>query len=144
MTLPHLYLFLLGLASGLAVLTITTYRRVSPSWLQWLLIISGLLVIGRYLTMACFTEIDAPQRFWPMRHLWWGTTIGLTLPSVFAVDQLVRHPAMTPQKLFLRYSPFLAAYLLVICFAQVEAVPDRVVGWTMNLTPAWRMMIIVV
>ena len=33
-------------------------------------------------------------------------SIGLTLPAVFAIDQLIRHPAMTPNKLLKWYAPF--------------------------------------
>ena len=138
MPLASLYLFLLGLAGGLAVLTITSYRRVSPTWLKWLLVASGALVIGRYVTMALFTSEEAPQRFWALRHCWYGTSLGLTLPSVFAVDQLIRHPAMTPKQLLIRFSPFLVAYLAVILFAEVQAVSDRVMGWTLRLTIPWR------
>jgi len=140
----HLYLFLLGFASGLAILAISSYRRVSPRWLKWLLVASGLFVIGRYVTMALFTSEEAPQRFWALRHCWYGTSLGLTLPSVFAVDQLIRHPAMTPKKLLIRFAPFLIAYLAVIFFADAQAVPDRVVGWSLKLTPPWRAAVIVV
>ena len=142
--MAHLYLFLLGLASGLTVLAISAYRRVSPRWLTWTLIASGLFVISRYVTMALFTSEDAPQRFWALRHCWYGTSIGLTLPSVFAVDQLVRHPAMTPKKLLIRFAPFLIAYLVVILFADMQAVPDLVVGWSVKLTVPWRMTMMLV
>jgi hypothetical protein len=140
----HAYLFLLGLAAGLAILTTTSYRRISPAWLKWLLVASGLLVMSRYVTMALFTSEEAPQRFWALRHCWHGTAIGLTLPSVFAVDQLIRHPAMTPKKLLIRFAPFLAASLAILLVADLQAVPDRVVGWSLKLTPPWRAALIAV
>lgn len=37
---------------------------------------------------------------------WMARSIGLTLPAVFAIDQLIRHPAMTPHKLLRWYAPF--------------------------------------
>lgn len=89
-------LFLLGLASGVTLLTITGYRRVSPPWLRWLLIASGLLLMSRYVTMALV--ITSP-------HQELVRFVGLTLPAGFAVDQLIRHPAMTPQKLLRWYVP---------------------------------------
>lgn len=39
-----------------------------------------------------------------------ASLIGLTLPGVFAIDQLIRHPAMTPKKLLRWYAPFFVAY----------------------------------
>ena len=136
--MSSLYLFLLGLASGIALLTITGYRRVSPAWLKWLLVMSGMLVISRYLTMALFTSAEAPQRFWALRHCWFATSIGLTLPSVFAIDALLRHPAMTPNKLLSWFSPFLIAYSAVILLADGTPVADKVVGWTPSLSAGWR------
>ena len=132
------FVFLYGLTSGIAILTITSYRHVSPWWLKGLLIASGLLVISRYLTLALFTIPDAPQRFWTWRHCWFGTSLGLTFPSVVALDQLLRHPAMTPQKLLARYAPFGAVYIAVMLFAPVASSPDRLAGWTLHLTPGWR------
>lgn len=132
------YLFLLGLASGLALLAITAYRRVSPIWLRWLLIAAGLLMLSRYLTMALFTHPEAPQRFWALRHCWFASSIGLTLPSLFAIDQLVKHPAMTPRKLLHWYAPFLAVYAAVIGWGPFTPQPNPFGGWLPMLNPAWR------
>ena len=137
--LTYLYLYLLGLASGLALLAISAYRRVTPLWLRWLLIASGLLVIGRDVTLALFTSPDAPQRFWALRRCYFLSAIGLTLPSVFAIDQLLRHPAMTPKKLLGWYAPFLAAYVAVILFGDITPAADPVVVWTLHLNTPWRM-----
>ncbi len=76
LSLPGLYLFLLGLAMGISLLTITSYRHVSPRWLKWLLIASGLFVISRYVTMALFTSPQAAQSVWPLRHCWYATSVG--------------------------------------------------------------------
>lgn len=97
--------FLLGLASGLAILALTAYRRISPPWLRWLLIASGLLLASRYATLAHFTADEHWLRWWRFVK-----GISLTLPGVFAVDQLVRHPAMTPKKLLRWYAPLFIAY----------------------------------
>ena len=137
-SLAGVYLFLLGLASGITLLTLTAYRRVSPPWLKWFLVATGLFVMSRYLAMALFTSVDAPQRWWGLRYCWFATSVGLTLPSVVAVDQLLRHPAMSPKKLLVWYSPFLAAYAAVILFGVLTPTPDRVVGWIPHLSRGWQ------
>ena len=143
-SLADAYLFLLGLASGVGVLSITAYRRVSPPWLKWLLTASGVFVISRYVTLALFTNGEAPRRFWILRHCWFATSIGLTLPSVFAIDQLLRHPALSPKKLLWWFAPFLAVYSSVMLFGAVTPVPDRVVGWMLRLGAGWRVLVSVV
>lgn len=134
-----LYLFLLGLASGVALLTISAYRRVSPGWLKWLLVACGALVISRYATMALFASAETPEQVWGFRHCWFASYLGLTLPSVFAIDQLLRHPAMTPKKLLAWFSPFLLAYGALILAADASPVADPVMGWMPKLSPGWRL-----
>ena len=140
-SLAGVYLFCLGLASGLTLLTITGYRRVSPRWLKWVLVASGLFVMSRYVTMAIFTRADAPQHFWMLRRCWWATSVGLTLPSVFAIDQLVRHPALSPNKILRWFAPFLLVYALVILVGSSHPVPDRVIGWMPRLEGGWRFLL---
>lgn len=135
------YLFLLGLATGVALLTTTSYRRVSPPWLRWLLMASGVFVMSRYATMALFTADDAPRYFLALHPCWFATSVGLTLPSVFALDQLLRHPAMTPKKLLVWFSPFLVVYGLLLLFADVTMEPDRVAGWTLRLAAGWQILL---
>jgi len=132
------YLFLLGLASGVALLTTTGYRRVCPVWLRWLLLGNGLFVMSRYVTMALFAIARTPTQFWLLRHCWFASAVGLTLPSVFAVDQLLRHPAMTPKKLLVWFSPFLIVYIAVLVFGKMTAAPDRVAGWALHLGVGWQ------
>ena len=104
------YHFLLGLAGGLSLLTLSSYRRVSPGWLKWLLIASVLFVFGRYVAAAVFDAATPPEHVRILHTCGWFTTLlGLILPSVFAVDQLLRHPVMTPKKLLVLFLPFLAA-----------------------------------
>ena len=140
-SLAGAYLFCLGLASGLTLLTMTAYRRVSPRWLKWLLVASGLFVMSRYVTMAIFTRLDAPDRFWVLRRCWFATSVGLTLPSVFAIDQLVRHPALSPNKILRWFAPFLVVYALVILAGSATPIPDRVIGWTPHLEGGWRFLL---
>ena len=121
----------------MALLTISSVRRVSPSWLKRLLIGSGLFVMSRYVTLALFAMASTPQSVWPLRHCWFATSLGLPLQSVFAVDQLIRHPAMSPKKLLRWFSPFLAVYGAVILFGGATPVPDRIVGWSLRLTAPW-------
>jgi len=138
--MAYLYLFLLGLASGVALLAMSAYRRVTPSWLRWLLMGSGLLVIGRYVALALFAGAESPHQVWVFRHLWFGSSIGLALPSVFAVDQLVRHPAMTPKKLLAWVAPFLVADGAIMTVGHFRAGPDPIIGWTLHLSGPWRMV----
>ena len=140
MTASGAYLFLLGVASGVAVLTMTAYRRVSPAWLKWLLMASGALVIGRYLAMALFTDPEVPTRWWGWRHCWFGSSLGLTLPGVFAVDQLVRHPALSPKTLLRWFAPFLLVYGAIIVVAPMTPSADQL-GWTPRLAHGWRLIL---
>ena len=133
-----IYLFLLGLAAGIALLTVSSYRHTSPAWLRWLLTLSGLFVASRYLAMALFAATDTPQRVWGFRHCWFATSLGFPLAATFAVDQLTRHPAMTPTKVLRWLAPFLAVYATVILVAPMTASPDRIAGWTLHLSTGWR------
>lgn len=132
------HLFLLGLAAGLSLLTATSYRRVSPPWLRRLLIALGVFVAFRYFAIAVFAQVEDPRSVWWLRHAWFATSIGLTLPSVVALDQLLRHPAITPAKLLRAFSPFIAAYAAVILFGGFSPTPAPGGGWMPELSPAWR------
>ena len=134
------YLFLLGLACGVSLLPLSLYTGLSPRWVRWSLVLVGSLAAGRYLAMAAFAVIDDPQRIWMWHRLWFGSAIGLTLPGVFALDALVRHPAMTPKKLLRRLAPLLAAYAILALFAQAHPVQDRLMGWKIELEPAGRIV----
>ena len=112
-------LFLLGLASGLTLLAISAYRHVSPPWLKWLLMISGILLMSRYAMMARLVAAEGLSQAWIPTYYWMASSIGLTLPAVFAVDQLIRHPAMTPRKLLAWSVPLLAADGAVLFGARV-------------------------
>lgn len=135
------YLFLLGLAGGIALLSLTAYRHVSPAWVRRLLLVTGLFVFSRYLTMALFTMPESLASLALLRPCWFATSVGLTLPGLFAVDQLLRHPAMTPKRLLRWYAPFLAAYLAILLFGRVVAAPDPVAGWSLHLTPGWQRLL---
>jgi len=134
------YLFLLGFASGLALLAAASFRHVSPRWLQWLLTATACLVISRYVTMALFTAPEAFRRFWPLRWLWFTGPVALTLPGVFAMDQLLQHPAMSPKTILRWYAPFLAVYAVVLIFGvgPTAEVPE---AWNTSVSPVWRMIL---
>lgn len=125
------HLFLLGLASGIALLTLTSYRRASPTWLKWLLVASGLVIIKRYVTTALFIDtVVGPDQWLSWSRSWCVVSLGLTMPSLFAIDQLLRHPAMTPKRLLGWCIPFLA-YSAFITFAETTPaiVPRPPMGW---------------
>jgi len=132
------YLFCLGMAVGATGLAITAYLSVSPRWLRWLLVLSGLFVVSRYLTMLLLASSTDPTRWWALRRCWLATSVGLTFPSLVAVDQLVRHPAMSPKKLVKRFAPFLVIYLGVFLFGEYRLVPDELIGMRVTLGGFWR------
>lgn len=132
------YLFLLGLAAGLTILTATAYRRTSPAWLRGMLLACAALMLGRYVALAAHTSPDAAERFEVLRRFWFASVIGLTLPSVFAVDQLVKHPAMTPMRLLRWCAPFLAASAAILLLAPLRLMPDSVGAWAVHLEAPWR------
>jgi len=123
----------------MTILTMTAYLQVSPRWLRNLLLLTGLLTLSRYIAMVICAISNDPQPWWLLRRCWWATTIGLAWPTVVAVDQLVRHPAMTPKKLLSRFSPFLLVYLLVMLLGTSTPVRDPWIGWVPRLTPVWRL-----
>lgn len=136
-----LYFFLLGLSTGLVVLTLSACRRVSPAWLRGLLVLTGLFIASRYVAMALFAAADDPHQVWRWRHSWFATSLGLPLAASFAVDQLIRHPAMTPMKLLRWLAPFLVVYVAIIVAAPITASPDRVAGWTLHLPAGWQRLL---
>ncbi len=127
------YLFCVGLAAGIAILALTSYATLSPRWLKWIVLASGVFAASRYLAIAiCALHPDASSS-WILRRCWFGTSVGLTLPSVVALDQLVRHPAMSPTKLLQRFAPFLAGYAAVLIFGSFDAQPDLLLGMHLHL-----------
>ncbi|PIQ84125.1 MAG: hypothetical protein COV75_03950 [Candidatus Omnitrophica bacterium CG11_big_fil_rev_8_21_14_0_20_63_9] len=104
-------LFLLGLASGLALLAMSSYRHASPGWLRWLLLGCGLALIFRYVCLAQFATA-ATFDYLGLGHRIW--LVGLMLPGIFAVDQLLRDPRMSPRILLIRSSPLLIAYAALL------------------------------
>ena len=135
------YFFLLGLSSGLALLMMTAFRRITPGWLRGLLLASGSFVISRYLAMATFANAARPDAVWPWHYCWFATSLAIPLQTAFAMDQLIRHPGMTAKTVLLRFSPWLAAYAAIILFGRMEAAPDRVVGWSVHLAPGWQWLL---
>lgn len=126
------------MAAGIALLAVTAYRRISPRWLKWLLTATGLLMAGRYLALALLSSLGGPRHFSLLvRFFWLANMVGVTLPGVMALDQLLRHPAMSPKKLLLRFSPFLVIYAIFFLFAPVKAVFDPAAGWIIQLAHPW-------
>ncbi len=101
-------LFFLGLAAGIALLPTTAYRHVSPNWLRWLLIATGLGMTARYAVTGQLAGAGTAVPPHLLRADWLVVFLDVTLPGVFAMDQLVRHPAITPRRLLTWYAPCLA------------------------------------
>ncbi len=132
------YLFLLGLSAGITLLAVTSFRRTSPAWLKWLLTATGLFLAGHYITLALLTTPGDPKQFSLLLRLFgFADTFGLTLPGVMVLDQLLRHPAMSPKKLLVRFSPFLVVYAAITLLAPIKVVPDRTAGWALALFGIW-------
>ena len=134
-------LFLLGVAAGLTALTMTAYRRVSPSWLKWLLLATGVLTLSRYIVMTCFAEASSPDRLWSWGYGYSARSIGFTLPSVMAIDQLLRHPKMSPQRLLRWITPLLLVDALMISVATLAPQLDRLRGWV-PAASGWQSVLI--
>lgn len=126
--LAALYVLLLGLALGLTLLAATAYLRIGPVWLRGLLMLSAAWLACRYLAMFLFAVSPNPHEVWLWRYAWFGSAVGLTFPAAVAVDQLVRHPAMTPKKLLRWYAPFFLGYVLIIALGRFTLTADPVVG----------------
>ena len=136
------YLFVLGLATGMVILDMTVYRKLSPRWLRWLLLALAAFTGSRYLTMALFAHTASPQRWWFLRHCWMASSIGLTVPSVLVLDQLLRHPSWSAKKVLQYFSPFIAVYLAVIIFGRFSPSNDPSLGSLQPvLTGAWPAVI---
>jgi hypothetical protein len=127
------HLFWLGVAAGISILACTAYRTVSPRWLRRLLFLAGLLTISRYLAMALFAIHTDPKPSWLWKRCWFATSLGVTLPSIVALDQLIRHPAMSPRKLLQWYSPFLMAYGAVLLWGNFQLAYDPLLGASVRL-----------
>ena len=127
------YCFLLGLSTGATILTITSYRRVSPAWLKWLLMGSGMLLITHYLTLALLTTPAPLHDTWPLRFVWHTMSMTLLFPGVMAIDQLLRHPAMSPKTLLTWLAPVLTADAVIGSLARLTVTPNPAGGWISSL-----------
>lgn len=93
---------------------------------------------GHYVALALLASTGDPKPLpLALRVFGFADLIGLSLPGVMALDQLLRHPAMSPKKLLIRFSPFLVIYAAIMLFAPVDAAPDRTTGWALALAGSW-------
>lgn len=96
--------FLAGLGCGFTLLVASALRPVSPRWLRVLLLCLMLVQAAWYL----LSLLASPAVWLPWSEpLWLLTATGLLVSSVFAIDQLLRHPAMSPRRLLRWCSPLL-------------------------------------
>lgn len=126
--------FLLGLSTGVSALWFSEYLLLSPGWFRWVLVVSGIGVMSRYLLLflTMISWVPWPGGVIRLIEVW--AAIGLTLPCAVALDQLVRHPAMTPKKLLLRYAPMAAAFAPLLILGHASRWPDPVLGAIVGLS----------
>ena len=139
-----LYVFTLGVAAGLTLVIMGAYGRLSPRWLQVLLLASGALLAARYigLTFLFVAPHEIPTQL--LGIVWRSAPISFLLSSAVAVDQLLRHPAMTPKKLVRWMSPFLFAFALISLLAPTVLAGDPRVGWALCLPSLWGVALVAV
>ena len=101
--------YLLGLASGVALLPVLAFCQISTGWVRGLLIVGQALAAFSHALTASLGA-DPAVEAWAAR-IGWAAAAGTVAVSAFAVDQLLRHPAMTPRRLLLWIAPFLAGPL---------------------------------
>lgn len=111
--------FFFGLGVGLILLLSSALRAVSPRWLR-------LFLIGCLLPQAAGYLFHIPHLFMP-------ASAGLLLCSIFAVDQLIRHPAMSAKKLLVWCSPVLV-FTAATCLALWLAAQWISPWWQARLT----------
>ena len=138
------YGFFLGLAAGMAVRAATAYRTVSPRWLRWLLLGLAALVASRYVTLMVWANSAEPSRWLWLRHCWLASIVALPLPSLLALDQLVRHPSWSAMRILRYCSPVLVLYALIMLFGPGALQPHPLAGWVPELRMPWRAALIVV
>ena len=131
------YVFFAGVAVGGVLLASTAYAHVSPAWLKWLLLASAALAVSRYVSMTVFAVSFDPSPPWLWSRCYYATTIALTFPGFVAMDQLVRHPAITPKKVVMCYAPFFIMNAAVLLCGTTQIVPHPLVGGRPRFTGAW-------
>ena len=104
--------FFLGLAAGLSAFLVSEYLALSPRWFRWVVTLSSLGVISRHVLLAMIAIAPPATLGWGARLIDAWASVGLTLPCAVAIDQMVRHPAMTPKKVLTAYAPVAAALLV--------------------------------
>ena len=137
------YLFCLGFLAGLSLLTVTAYRHISPLWFRTLLAgATGSLITGRYALLALVMMTDMPPPLAALRCVWFGASAVFLFSSTVAVDQLIRHPAMSSKKLLVWLSPFLLVYGAALLVAPGTPVRmEAPLGWWLRLSPAWQALL---
>jgi hypothetical protein len=100
--------FTAGLSTGLALMLLLSFRPLSPRWLRWNLYLDGLFLAAFSATRGAVEATAYAQ------YSSFVLTLSLALPSLFAIDQLVRHPAMRLQRLSMAAS--IAFLVIVLCY----------------------------
>ena len=104
-------IFCLRLSTGASALLFSEYLALSPRWFRGVIAAAGLGVLLRYWLLVWTAITPVPLTAWMIDGIDLWAAIGLTLPCAAALDQLVRHPAMTPKKLLRAYAPIAVAWM---------------------------------
>lgn len=120
-----LLIYLTGIASGTVLLAMSAYRHASPVWLKWLLWITGLFLILRYTLTVLFLESGSLHFFQLQSYRWAVATACLCVPALFVIDQMLRHPAMSPEKFARIALPAILIQALCVLFGDQFAF----LGW---------------
>ena len=101
--------FLLGFSVGVCLLPLAASHRASPTWIRGVVAGVTLFIMARYLAIAA--DLTAPGWSLPLLAF---PTAGTAFVGVLAVDQLIRHPAMSPRRLVAWCALALAAHLALL------------------------------
>ena len=93
----RLDVFLPGIACGMSLVLLTSFRTISTREIRWVLIACGLLLVSRYISLASTSPRYILGAEW-FRLLEIERTLGLWVPYAISLDQVLRHPAMTPKR----------------------------------------------
>ena len=110
MPAPMAGFYMLGLVTGTALFPVWTFGRVSPSWMRGLILGCQLVIAAHYCLLGQMPPAGPDDLQW-FRPVWLAQGAQVIVSAV-VLDQLIRHPAMSPRRLLLAAGPFAAVPVL--------------------------------